>query len=90
MWFTSNQLALNFDKTQYMEFRPTNYYNVTTKVNYDYISLTNVTETKFLFYFLVLHPAARNTTILNESTSFRNQTMCVLFIILYCTTCFGL
>jgi hypothetical protein len=25
-----------------------NYYNVTTKVNYEQISLTNVTETKFL------------------------------------------
>jgi hypothetical protein len=47
-WFTSNLLALNFDKTQYMEFRPMNYYNVTTKVNYEQISLTNVTETKFL------------------------------------------
>jgi hypothetical protein len=32
-WFTSNLLALNFDKTQYMKFRPMNYYNVTTKVN---------------------------------------------------------
>jgi hypothetical protein len=31
-----------------------------------------------------------NTPILNESTPFRNQIMCVLFIILYCTTCFGL
>jgi hypothetical protein len=25
-----------------------------------------------------------------QSTTFRNQIMCVLFIILYCTTCFGL
>jgi hypothetical protein len=48
MWFTSNLLALNFDKTQYMEIQPMNYYNVTTKVNYEQISLTNVTETKFL------------------------------------------
>jgi hypothetical protein len=32
-------------------------------------------------YFLVLHPVARNITILNESTTFRNQIMCVLFII---------
>jgi hypothetical protein len=48
MLFTSNLLALNFDETQYMEFRPINYYNVTTKVNYKQISLTNVTETKFL------------------------------------------
>jgi hypothetical protein len=42
MWFTSNLLALNFDKTQYKEFRPMNYYNVTTNVNYEQISLTNV------------------------------------------------
>jgi hypothetical protein len=34
-----------------------------------------------VFYFLVLHPVACNVTILNESTTFRNQTMCVLFII---------
>jgi hypothetical protein len=47
MWFTSNLLALNCDKTRYMEFRPMNYYNVTTKANYEQISLTNVTETKF-------------------------------------------
>jgi hypothetical protein len=33
------------------------------------------------FYFLVLHPVARTTTIFNESTTFRNQTMRVLFII---------
>jgi hypothetical protein len=31
-----------------MKFRPMNYYNVTTKVNYDQISLRNVTEAKFL------------------------------------------
>jgi hypothetical protein len=48
MWFTSNLLALDFDKTQCMEFRPMNYYNVTTKVNYEQISLRNVTETKFV------------------------------------------
>jgi hypothetical protein len=47
-WFTSNLLlALHFDKTQNMEFRIMNYY-VTTKVNYEQISLTNVTEAKFL------------------------------------------
>jgi hypothetical protein len=33
------------------------------------------------FYFLVLHPVEHNTTILNESPTFRNQIMCVLFII---------
>jgi hypothetical protein len=39
MWFTSNLLALNFDKTQYMECRTRNYYNVTTQVNHGQISL---------------------------------------------------
>jgi hypothetical protein len=48
MWFTSNLLALNFDKTQYMEFRSRNYYKVTTQVNHGQISLKNATETKFL------------------------------------------
>jgi hypothetical protein len=43
-WFTSNLLALNFDKTRYMEFRTMNYYNVTTKVNYEQKSLTNITD----------------------------------------------
>jgi hypothetical protein len=47
-WLTSNLLALNFDKTQYMEFRTMNYCNVTSKVKYEQISLTNITETKFL------------------------------------------
>jgi hypothetical protein len=47
-WFTSNLLTLNFDKNLYMEFLSMNYYNVTTKGNYDEICLTNVTETKFL------------------------------------------
>jgi hypothetical protein len=47
-WFISNLLALNLDKIQYMEFRHMNFYNVTTKVNYEQISLKNVTETKFL------------------------------------------
>jgi hypothetical protein len=47
-------------------------------------------ETNYTCYFLVLHPVARNITILNESTTFRNQIMCVHFIILHCTTCFGL
>jgi hypothetical protein len=48
MWFTSNLLALNFDKTQYMEFQSRNYYKVTSQVNHAQISLTNATETKFL------------------------------------------
>jgi hypothetical protein len=32
-------------------------------------------------YFLGLHPVAHTTTIFNESTTFRNQTMSVLYII---------
>lgn len=47
-WFKVNLLTLNFDKTQYLEFRTKNYYNITTQIKYDHKSLTNVTETKFL------------------------------------------
>jgi hypothetical protein len=47
-WFNVNLLTLNFNKTQYLEFRTKNYFNITTQINYDQKSLTNVTETKFL------------------------------------------
>ena len=33
--FNASLLALNFNKTQYLEFRTKNYYNVTTQINYD-------------------------------------------------------
>jgi hypothetical protein len=51
--------------------------------------VVSVSEFKFSinnfikFYFLVLHPVARNTTIFNESTSVPNQIMRVLFITAY-------
>jgi hypothetical protein len=47
-WFNANSLTLNFNKTQYVEFRPMNYHNVTTQITYDQTKLTNVTESKFL------------------------------------------
>jgi hypothetical protein len=47
-WFNVNLLTLNYNKTQYVEFRPMNYYTVTTQVSYDRTKLTNVTESKFL------------------------------------------
>jgi hypothetical protein len=48
MWFNANSLTLNFNKTQYVEFRPMNYHNVTTQISYYETKLTNVTESKFL------------------------------------------
>jgi hypothetical protein len=47
-WFNVNLLTLNFNKTQYLEFRTKNYYNATTQINYNQKSITNVMETKFL------------------------------------------
>jgi hypothetical protein len=47
-WFNANSLTLNFNKTQYVEFQPMNYHNVTTQISYDQTKLTNVTESKFL------------------------------------------
>jgi hypothetical protein len=43
-WFNANSLTLNFNKTQYVEFRPMNYRNVTTK-------LTKVTIKIFRFNY---------------------------------------
>jgi hypothetical protein len=47
-WFNANLLALNFSKTQYLEFRTKNYYYVTTHINYDQKCITNAKEIKFL------------------------------------------
>jgi hypothetical protein len=47
-WFNVSLLTLNFNKTQYVEFQSKNYYNITTQINYDQKSISNVTETKFL------------------------------------------
>jgi hypothetical protein len=47
-WFNARLLTLNFNKTQYLEFRTKNYYNVTTHINYDQKCITNTKEIKFL------------------------------------------
>ena len=47
-WFHVNLLTLNYNKTQYLEFRTKNYYNVTTHIKFNQEHITNVTEIKFL------------------------------------------
>jgi hypothetical protein len=47
-WFNVSLLILNFNKTQYLEFRTKNYYNVNTQINYDEKSITTASEIKFL------------------------------------------
>ena len=47
-WFNVSLLTLNFSKTQYLEFRTKNYYNVNTQINYGQKCITNATEIKFL------------------------------------------
>jgi hypothetical protein len=47
-WFNANLLTLNFNKSQYVEFRSMNYYNISSKMVDDQIKLPKVTETKFL------------------------------------------
>jgi hypothetical protein len=47
-WFNSNLLIMNFNKTQYVEFRMKNYYQVKTKVKYEHKNISNSTKTKFL------------------------------------------
>ena len=39
---------MNFSKTQYLEFRTKNYYNINTQINYGQKFITNATEIKFL------------------------------------------
>jgi hypothetical protein len=39
---------LNFNKTQYLEFRTKNYYNVNTEIKYNQECITNTTKIKFL------------------------------------------
>jgi hypothetical protein len=48
IWFNANLLTLNFQKTQYLEFRCMNSCNSATQIDYDEKSITNVTETKCL------------------------------------------
>jgi hypothetical protein len=47
-WFNVNLLTLNFNKTQYLEFRTKNHCNVNTQIKYDQKWITNATEIKFL------------------------------------------
>lgn len=47
-WFNANLLALNFKKSQYIEFRSKNCYNITPMTIDDEIKLPKVKETKFL------------------------------------------
>jgi hypothetical protein len=47
-WFNVSLLTLNFNKTQYLEFRTKNYYNVNTLIKYDQECITNTTEIKFV------------------------------------------
>jgi len=47
-WFKVNLLTLNLNKTQYLEFRTKNYYNVNTQIKYDQECLTSASEIKFL------------------------------------------
>jgi hypothetical protein len=44
-WFNANLLTLNFNKSQYVEFRSMNHYNITTQITYDQINLTSMTDT---------------------------------------------
>jgi len=47
-WFKVNLLTLNLNKTQYIELRTKNYYNVNTQNKYDLECITSATEIKFL------------------------------------------
>jgi hypothetical protein len=46
-WCNVTLLTLNFNKTQYLEFRTENYYNVNTQIKYQEC-MTKATEIKFL------------------------------------------
>jgi hypothetical protein len=41
-------ITLNLNKTQYLEFRTKNYYNVNKQIKYDQECITNAFEIKFL------------------------------------------
>jgi len=43
-WFKVNLLTLNINKTQYLEFRTKNYYNVNTQIKYDQECITSASE----------------------------------------------
>jgi hypothetical protein len=46
-WFNISLLTLKFNKTQYLEFRTKNYYNVNTQIKYNWECITNAPEIKF-------------------------------------------
>jgi len=47
-WFKDNLISMNFNKTQYLEFRTKHYYNVNTEIKFNQRYITIVTTTKFL------------------------------------------
>jgi len=47
-WFINNRLSLNFNKTQFLEFRTNHYSNDITQSAYDLKGITNATEARFL------------------------------------------
>jgi hypothetical protein len=47
-WFNISLLTLNLNKTQYIEFKTKNYYNVNTQIKYDQKGVTNAADIKFL------------------------------------------
>jgi hypothetical protein len=47
-WFNSNQLALNLNKTQLLEFRMNHFSTDSIQTDYDQKPVTNATEVRFL------------------------------------------
>jgi hypothetical protein len=47
-WFNSNRLALNLNKTQFLEFRTNHFSTDSIQMDYDQKPMTNATEVRFL------------------------------------------
>ena len=47
-WFKVNLLTLNLNKTQYLELRTKNYYNVNKQIKYDQECITSALRLNFL------------------------------------------
>jgi hypothetical protein len=47
-WFNVNLLNLNFNKTQYLEFRCKEGHNIASQIGYDEKIISNLAETKFI------------------------------------------
>ena len=47
-WFINNRLTLNFNKTQFLEFRTNHYSNDIIQSAYDIKGITSATEARFL------------------------------------------